>query len=235
MMYRGNSVWQVVAIVSPRRGRHGVRRCCAPVEGGRDRPAYGNKAGRGWSAIVVGAHELSRWIGCWHAPWDDLRPALRSDVVKCRGCKAGRGAGGHGVGGENESCQGVYADAVCCGRRCGAANLGLLPNCGVSGCGLAGDGVLAIAAAGVKTSMTGSEVTWSSLSFHGSYSCWAAALRRSRWWLLERCLCWNGWGRLPAAGCNGLCYDVGGLRRWLVSPAPRRPLGWVVVPSWAWA
>ena len=35
----------------------------------------------------------------------------------------------------------------------------LLPNCGVSGCGLAGDGVLAIAAAGVKTSMSGSEVT----------------------------------------------------------------------------
>ena len=35
----------------------------------------------------------------------------------------------------------------------------LLPNGGVSGCGLAGDGVLAIAAAGVKTSMTGSEVT----------------------------------------------------------------------------
>ena len=60
------------------------------------------------------------------------------------------------VGGENESCQGVYADAVCCGR---SANLGLLPNCGVSGCGLAGDGVLAIAAAGVKTWMTGSEVT----------------------------------------------------------------------------
>ena len=24
------------------------------------------------------AHEL-RWIGCWHAPWDD---ALRSDVVR---------------------------------------------------------------------------------------------------------------------------------------------------------
>ena len=73
---------------------------------------------------------------------------------RCRGCKAGRGAAGHGVGGENESCQGVHADAVCCGRRCGAANLGLL-----SGCGLAGDGVLAIAAAGVKTLMTGSEVT----------------------------------------------------------------------------
>ena len=51
------------------------------VKGGRDRPAYGNKAGRGWSAIVVGAHEL-RWIGCWHVLWDDLRPALRRDVVR---------------------------------------------------------------------------------------------------------------------------------------------------------
>ena len=81
MMYRGNPVWQVVAIVSPCRGRHGVRRCCAPVEGGWDQPAYWNKAGRGRSAVVVGAHEL-RWIGCWHVPWDDLRPALRSDVVR---------------------------------------------------------------------------------------------------------------------------------------------------------
>ena len=40
---------------------------------------------------------------------------------KCRGCRVGSGAGGHGVGGENESCHGVYADEVCCGSRCGAA------------------------------------------------------------------------------------------------------------------
>ena len=68
----------------------------------------------------------------------------------------GRGAGGHGVGGENESCHGVYADVLCCGNKCGAANLGLLPSCGMSCCGLAGDGVLAMATAGVRTSMTGS-------------------------------------------------------------------------------
>ena len=82
----------------------------------------------------------------------------------------GRGAGGQGVGGENESCYGVYADVLCCGNRCSAANLGLLPSCGVSCCGLAGDGVLAMATAGVMTSITGSWL-WSSLSFHGSWSC----------------------------------------------------------------
>ena len=38
--------------------------------------------------------------------------------------------------------------------------------------------------------------------------------RRSRWRLLHRCLCWNGRWRLSAS-CNGLCYDVGGLWRWL--------------------
>ena len=74
----------------------------------------------------------------------------------CRGCVVGRGAGGHGVGGENESCHGVYADVLCCGNKCGAASLGLLPSCGMSCCGLAGDGVLAMATAGVRTSMTGS-------------------------------------------------------------------------------
>ena len=75
----------------------------------------------------------------------------------CRGCKAGRGAGGQGVGGENESCHGVYADVFC---RCGAASLGLLPSCGVSCCGLDGDGVLAMATAGVRTSMTGLTESW---------------------------------------------------------------------------
>ena len=88
----GNPVWQIVAIVAPCGGRHGIRRCCARVEGGWYQPAYWNKAGRGWPAIVVGAHEL-RWIGCRHGPWDDLCPALRWGVEHVEGVGAARSAG----------------------------------------------------------------------------------------------------------------------------------------------
>ena len=67
----------------------------------------------------------------------------------------GRGAGGQGVGGERTA-----VVAVGCGRRCGAASRGWLPNCGISCWNLAGEGALAMLVAGVYISMMGSPM-WS--------------------------------------------------------------------------